>query len=279
MGSFKSISAVVRTSPERFSGTFGKPWILVNQGGIDRLQCSLLGPGAVGSFHRGQTLYCYRNFRPEERVEILDDLVGPEDLYIRLGTTSSDMWRPELILVWGWSREKGTVPLALDLGTQLKLSADKKEGVVSTQVRRVQPGDREMAIRELLLVAVTYNAPYSGTDDPIWLRVTVGGDLAANHVITDTPQTDLEINSSNVYRIPVERPFTRAELEAEESEVRLGIQGSDMWVPKKIFLFGLDAAEEPPSRVVSLVRVYDPGPLSISPTEGVSALSLPLDAP
>jgi hypothetical protein len=50
-----------------------------------------------------------------------------------------------------------------------------------------------------------------------------------------------------------------------------------MWVPKKIFLFGLDARDEPPGRVVPLVRLYDPGPLSVSPTEGVSALALPLE--
>lgn len=277
MGSFKSISAVVRTSPKRFSGTFGKPWILVNQDGVDRLQCTLLGPGAVGSMHRGQTLYCYRSFRPEEGIEIEDDLVRPDQLYMRLGTTSTDMWRPELIFVWGWSMERGTVPLALEVGAELELSADRREGVISKQIRRVEPGDRRTAIRELLLVLVTYNAPYSGTDDPIWLRVVVGDEVAVDHVITDTPQIDLEINTSNVYRVPVERPFTRAELEAGPSEMRLGIQGSDMWVPKKIFLFGLDASGEPARQVVPLVRLYDPGPLSISPTEGVSALTLPLE--
>jgi hypothetical protein len=148
----------------------------------------------------------------------------------------------------------------------------------SLDIRRVIAGAGETLIRRLLLVVVTYDAPYAGTDDPIWVRVRTDAGVAAHHVVTDTPQTDLEIDTANIYELPVEVPFTKGDLvHSDKGEIRLGIHGSDKWVPKRVLLFGLDEASSAPRSVVSLVRLSDPGPLSADPTEGVPSIVLPLD--
>ncbi len=277
MGFFASISAAIRTDRERFSGTGARPSLVVNQHGVDRLNQPLLTHTTVGELERAQSIYCLHSLRDRPQMDIEDDRIGPDDLYVRLTTNSSDVWRPELVMVWGWSRERKTVPLALDTNPRHALSLDAKEGVSSMPVRRVEVGDSEMPIERLLLVVVTYAAPYAGTDDPIWLRVTTPDGPATHHLITDTPQADLEINSANIYEVPVTRPFCRNEVESGAGEMRLGISGSDKWVPRIIMLFGLEGVAGDPNRVVSLVRLCDPGPLSTDPTEGVPSLPLPVE--
>lgn len=277
MTHFTSISAAVLTRHGRFSGTSGRPWLIVSQAGVDQLNKPMLSVGTVGRMRRGECLYYYQPLPADGGGEISDELTGPGDLYVRLATTSQDLWEPELAAVWGNSKEMGTVPLALDLDLRCGLSTDPNEGAVSLPVRRVSVGDDETAIHRLLMVVVTYDAPYAGTDDPIALRVTTPRGTAVDHMITDTPQTDLEIDTSNVYLLPVEEPFSRGELrDAESAEIRLTIHGTDKWVPKKIFLFGLGQPSEAPESVVTLVRSHDPGPLSADPREGVPSLYLPL---
>jgi hypothetical protein len=60
-------------------------------------------------------------------------------------------------------------------------------------------------------------------------------------------------------------------------EIRMGIHGSDKWVPKRVLLFGLDEESVAPHHVVPLVRLSDPGPLSADPREGVPSVVLTLD--
>ena len=156
------------------------------------------------------------------------------------------------------------------------LSTNLRKGSVSVPVRRVRLGTDETWIERLLLVVVTYDAPYAGTDDAISLRVNAGTSLV-DHVITDTPQTDLEIDTANIYEIPVDSPFRRGQLkEIEDAEIKLTLHGSDKWAPKKLFLFGLDQPSDRPDSVVPLVKLRDPGPLSANPAEGVPFIRLPV---
>lgn len=274
MGLLTSVSAAVRTRNRRRSGTRAGPWIIINQDGSDRLSESLLVPESVGSLRRGECLYYFQPLPAGDLGDLHDDRIGPGDLYVRLAMTSSDVWEPDLILVWGRSKEKGVIPLAMEVDPPFALSADGRKGLVSMPIPRVEFGAADLPIQRLLLVVVTYDAPYAGTDDPIWLRVLTPSGRAVYHVVTDTPQTDLEINTANIYEIPVERAFTKADLEG--GEITLGILGSDKWVPKKINLFGLDDPRARPKRVVPLVRLRDPGPLSADPKEGVPTISLPI---
>ncbi len=277
MGLFTSISAAIRTRHGRFSGTSGRPWIIVNQSGVDLLNAPMLSSGTVGRVRRGESLYFYQPLPGEGGLSGKDDLIEPEDLYVRLATTSSDRWEPELAIVWATSKEKGTVPLAIETDMPCRLSTNLREGSVSAPIRRVQPGDDETTIEQLLLVVVTYDAPYAGTDDPVSLRVTTPETTPVDYVIKDTPQTDLEIDTANIYEIPVDIPFRRGQLRgSEDAQIRLTIHGSDKWVPKKLFLFGLGHPAERPVTVVPLVKIRDPGPLSVNPAEGVPSINLPV---
>lgn len=275
MGQLTSISAAVRTRHGRFSGTAGPPWIIVNQSGVDLLNNPMLSSGTVGCCRRGETLYYYQPLPLEDRARGDDERIGPDDLYVRIATTSSDRWEPELMIVWATSNQKGTVPLAIEMDMANTLSANSRKGSISVPIPRTRLGTNETWIERLLLVVVTYDAPYAGTDDSISLQVQTAAGVLVDHVITDTPQTDLEIDTANIYEIPVDSPFQRGQLMREEGEVKLTLHGSDKWVPKKLFLFGLDRAERP-SSVVPLVKIRDPGPLSANPAEGVPFIKLPV---
>jgi hypothetical protein len=275
MGAFTSIAAAICTRDRRFSGGSAWPWLVINQGDADCVNQTVLPPQAVGRIKRGECLYYYETLPLEGLSDLRDDLTGPGDLYVRLVTCSSDLWEPELALVWGRSREKGIIPLALDMDLPHGLSCNKREGFPSVPIRRVSCGADDRPIHRLLLVLVTFDAPYAGTDDPISLSITTDRGPVVHHVVTDTPQTDLEIDTANIYDIPVNVPFTKGELAASEAgEMALGIRGSDKWAPKKLFLFGLDEASGQPNHVVPLARMIEPGPLSLNASEGVPAISL-----
>jgi hypothetical protein len=278
MGRFTSISAAIRTRTNKFSGTSARPWLVVNQRDCDCLNRPMLSAETVGSFQRGQSLFYYQSLPAGGMAECHDDCIGQDDMYVRLDSPSANLWEPEVVIVWGRSKEKGQVPLALELDQPLGLSTDQREGFISAPVRRVLLGDDDTMIRRLVMVVVTYDAPYAGTDDPIWVRVMTPKGRVVYHIITDTPQMDLEINSANIYEIPVETPFTRGQLRAgEPCEITLGIHGSDKWIPKKVRLFGLDDPSERPEYVVPLAGVREPGPLSADPKKGVPTISLPVD--
>lgn len=277
MGNFTSVCAAVRTSDERYSGTRKRPWLIINQGGADRLNREMLSLETVGSFKRGQSLYYYQSLPAEDLGELRDDQIGPGDLYVRLVNASRDLWRPELVFVWARSRERGIVPLALETDMSQGLSGARHEGTLSGPVRRVSAGGDDTPIRRLLMIVLTYDAPYAGTDDPIVLRISTPKRTVVNHEVTDTPQTDLEMNTANIYWLTVEHPFTRAELRQNGSEVCLRIMGSDKWVPKKVYVFGTDRISERPESVVSLARIIEPGPLSVDPSEGVPSVHLSVE--
>ncbi|UCC83315.1 MAG: hypothetical protein JSW46_20585 [Gemmatimonadota bacterium] len=278
MGAFTSITAAVRTRTGRKSGTSAFARLMIIQHGRALLDREMKSAETVGSLRRKECLYYFEALPPEAAENLTDELIGPDDLQVRLGFDEIGSWEPELALVWARSRGKGTIPLALDMGLTGTLSGDERVGVPSIDVRRVAVGAGDTLIRRLLLVVVTYDAPYAGTDDPIWVRVRTAAGVAAHHVVTDTPQTDLEIDTANIYELPVEVPFTKDDLaHSDNGEIRLGIHGSDKWVPKRVLLFGLDDASGAPRSVVSLVRLSDPGPLSADPTEGVPSIVLALD--
>jgi hypothetical protein len=100
-----------------------------------------------------------------------------------------------------------------------------------------------MVIRRLLLVLITDGSIVNGmiesddgTDNRIALQIVANDELVVQHVIPDTPQDDLEPLQANLYSIPVIVPFTRDSLGI--GAIRLSIDGTDMWLPQSLSLFG-----------------------------------------
>ena len=219
--------------------------------------------------------------------------VDPQDLNassIRIGIRGADMWRPKSVFIWGEQKDGLIVPLALNTNLQgtigiagqlvgVRLSTDAGEGKLSFAPSRVQLGDANMSIRRLLLIMTTADVDDAGTDDRIRLQITtVAGRVVVDHVLPDTSQDDLERAQANFYFAPVVSPFTRAELNADS--ISLSIQGRDAWLPRRLFLFGLSAAEgEQPSQFsVPLVHLPDwtLGTLSMDTGEGSPSVNLPV---
>jgi hypothetical protein len=60
--------------------------------------------------------------------------------------------------------------------------------------------------------------------------------------------------------------------------IRLSILGTDAWLPKTVFVFGLDTASGRPNEVVTLASVpeWELGWLSTDPSEGSASVLLQL---
>ncbi len=181
------------------------------------------------------------------------------DSSIRVAIRGSDMWRPEVIAVWGvgpvrWldAREETAVPLGIETDIETVLSTDEGEGNVSIGIRRAYVAYGDMPIQRLLMVMRTEDYKNAGTDSPIQLRIEVPGGSTTVYDIPDTPQKEQERGQANLYFVPVTSPFTWDDLDSGGS-VTLRIGGSDMWLPDSFFLFGLDEASDRPRNMVPLV--------------------------
>ena len=82
--------------------------------------------------------------------------------------------------------------------------------------------------------------------------------------------------SDNWYTLDVE-PFNKRDA-ISNGGITLSITGDDAWLPRRLFLLGLDTAEGRPSEIVPLVSVreWNLGWLSKDADEGNESVSLPL---
>ena len=84
-------------------------------------------------------------------------------------------------------------------------------------------------------------------------RLRAGGIPVLNQVIGDTLQDDRFEKSDNWYTLDV-TPFNKRNV-MSNGGITLSIIGEDAWLPRRLFLFGLDTAEGRPSEIVPLVSV------------------------
>jgi hypothetical protein len=211
---------------------------------------------------------------------------------IRLAIRGGDAWTPKSVFVWGREqRDAGeVVPLALIINLRrsvlvggvlanVTLSTDSDEGPVSFGIPRVAPGGSAMPIRGLIVAMITADQDDAGTDDLLQLKITtVDGRVVLDAPLTDTEQSDQEQGQANMYFIPVDTPFSKAEL--NERSIELSIRGDDAWLPASFFLFGL--GEELPTAFSPLVEplvhlaTWPLGAMSTDSGEGREVARLPL---
>ncbi len=229
------------------AGTDDRVVLIVNQGGVERLQHTFSNTSQDDQ-ERGQA-----NLYP---VNVARNNIVPENLdnsSIRVGLRGDDAWRPEHFFVWGQRlRDGAIIPLAIETDLGITLSTDTSEGKLSTRLRRVGTSSANMQINRLLMLMITENGEDDGTDSTIELQITSGGALVVDFDIPDTPQRDQERGQANWYFVPVTAPFTKNSL--DDRSIRLTIQGRDAWRPRSFFLFGLDDAAGRPEFLVPLVH-------------------------
>ena len=200
---------------------------------------------------------------------------------IRLGIRGDNAWGPQHVLLLGRTQpsfEPGrTVALAMETDLAHRLSSDTSEGHLTMRLRLVGAGSSATVIRRVLLLVHTAGGNDTETDNSIQLQIAAGGNLVLHQKITDTPQDDLEQYTPNWYFLDVEAPFTRGDVVSNGS-IRLSILGTDAWLPKSVFLFGLDTETGRPNEVVTLVSApeWGLGWLSADPQEGNQSIDLPV---
>jgi hypothetical protein len=195
---------------------------------------------------------------------------------VRVGIRSDDAWGPKHVLVLGHT-ERRVLALAMETDLDHWLSTDSSEGKLTMPVRLVKPGTSSTLIRRVILLVYTGSGSDVQTDDPISLQITAGGNLVLQQQIPDTTQDDLEQYTGNWYFVDAAVPFTRGDV-LSNGKIVLRIGGTDAWVPKMLFLFGLDTASGRPNEVVHLVSIpeWNLGTLSTDDDEGSSSVTLPV---
>ena len=295
------------TRPGESAGTNSAVSLLISDQGTDRLNQTFGGTSQEDQ-EPGQANLYHLNLRSDVRARWIDSstLVNGD---IRVGVLGDDAWRPLKFFLWGVSQispppGQRILPLAIETNVSTVLSTTDTGAVPSMSVRLVRTGSPTMLINELLLLVETTpesdpsvwsnlwhflrhgpsgrigdpgQPPGSeGTDSPIELRIVADGGLVVQQRIGDTSQDDLEAGQVNWYSVPVAVPFTRAAMGRDS--VRLSIDGSDLWLPNSLFLFGFDRRESRPTSVIPLVHLdsWDLGVLSTDSREGSAEVVLPL---
>jgi hypothetical protein len=194
------------------------------------------------------------------------------------------MWAPEDVLLIGPEADTGNyIPLAGEWDIDdTRLSTDSTDASPSARLtmplRLVRPGNIGTVIRRVSLIVKTAGDDDAGSENPIKLEITAGGTTVLNQEIGDTNQDDRGEEYDNRYTLDV-NPFNKRDV-MSNGGITLSITGDDgdAWLPRWLFLFGLDTAEGRPTEMVPLYgkRQWDFGWLSTDTTEGQPSVNLPL---
>ena len=196
---------------------------------------------------------------------------------IRLGIRGDDAWAPEHVFLIGRTQPSFTpgqiLPLAMETDISSVLSSDSDEGRLTLRLRLVGQGNAATSIQRVLLLIYTDAGNNVETESSIELQIGASSGIVVSGTITD----DMNQLTAHWYFLDVEAPFTQADMVANGS-IRLRILGTDAWLPKTVFVFGLDTASGRPNEVVTLASVpdWDLGWLSTDPHEGSASVLLPL---
>lgn len=285
------------TGGRRFSGTDESIVLIVNTGGDRMDQVHHTFPDTPQEDLERNQANIYEVAQDQIDWVLGSDTVDTGALNtssVRIATRGSNAWRPKSVFVWGREqRDDGVVvPLSLvvDLDRSLswegtlanvELSTDADEGPESIGLPPVAPGGPTMPIQGLIVGMITADEDDAGTDGLLHLRITtVAGLTVVDADLVDTDQDDQERGQANIYFIPVDTPFTKAELDFRSIELSITKDGDDAWLGSSFFLFGL--GDPLPTYFSPLVEplvclaTWDLGWLSTDPDEGRDSHKLPL---
>jgi hypothetical protein len=249
------------------AGSSDNPVLIVNDDGEEKVHYTVWGPGGAGVAGMQVVAKPFPAF----------DVAALTNSSVRVGLRGDDQWQPELLFVFGEDSSGGPIPIALGLDIQTKLSTDAAEGNISLPLRKVRTMEGKEIIEQLLIIIRTDNDDYSGTDSPVAFDlVTNFGATPTTQIVSipETPQEDLEEYVTNVYLMPLAPLITKERL----SEIRVRIDGDDMWLPKQMFIFGIGNKTSNTAPAIPLVYQsnWSFGPLSTDSSEGKSSIVLPI---
>jgi hypothetical protein len=195
---------------------------------------------------------------------------------IRLGLRGDDAWGPQNAMVIGRTLPAftpgRTVALALETDIQRWLSSDSPEGRLSMPLRLVGEGTPATLIHRVIVLLQTAEDVDAETKDRVQFEIVAGGGI----VMQERIDRDLLPQAAHWLTFDAATPFTRADLVAN-GRIRISLLGNDEWLPKTMFVFGLDTPSGRPDNVVTLSSVpeWNLGWLSADPQQGAPAVDLP----
>ncbi len=208
----------------------------------------------------------------KETLEAPFDTTALTNSSIRLGIRSDDAWAPHHAILLG-SAQRQVIALAMETEIDHWLSTDTTEGKLSIPMRLVGQGDSNTQIRRILVLAYTESGDDAGTEHPVQIQITAGGNLVLQH----SAQGGFGEYTGNLYMVDAAAPFTKSQMQ-QNGGIRVSVLGKDAWIPKSLFVYGLDTATGRPNNVVHLASVpeWTFGALSADVSEGKPSVALPV---
>lgn len=276
MAAIDDVWLAALTKDEDDAGSGNRFNLTVNVDGADvfvhdfTLGWNLPGQGAYG-LGRGQA--GLEQARPPATFDS-DKLTNSS---VRLGIRGDNAWAPKHVMVIGRAQPGftpgGFLALAMEMDIERWLSADHEEGRLTMPVRRIGAGTSSTIVRRVLLLVYTGQGSDVDTESDIKLQIAASGQLMLDQKVTH----DFRKVRAHWHFLEVERPFTRADV-MSKGGIQLGILGTDAWLPRTVFVFGLDTEEGRPGEVVTLSAIpeWNLGWLSTDPSEGLASVPLPV---
>jgi hypothetical protein len=257
--------------------------VSINIDGTDIVSSHTIRWGVLpdNTIHRGRGSLLMVPYGMEQPISF--DSASLTNSSVRVGITGDNMWAPEHILLIGPEANSGRyIPLAIEWDINTRLSTDPGDtsdysAKLTIPIRRVGLGSMTTVIRRVLFLVVTSQVDDAGSEDPIVLEITAGGNPVLNQEIPSEFGERFE-KSHNWYTLDVLDPFNKRDVMANGG-ITLSIKGEDAWLPRHMYVFGLDTLNGRPSQIVPLVSVTESnlGWLSENLGEGQPYIPLPVN--
>lgn len=275
MGLLSRLWVAMRTQDIDDADTDDSLVLIINEDGVDKLHHTFPDTSQSDQDQGLPNLY---------QVDVGGKNIRSENLTnssIRMAIRGSDLWHPQLVLVWGEESPGGPViPLGLEVDIEKGISTELDDGNTSFPLRRIGALGNDTKLKQIMIALTTAKGEETGTDNQVEIELSFAGQPKWVHNFGDLESKEAGLGFFPEFQFDGGPEPTRNTLES----VSLRITGDDAWSPGSFFVFALEetyfpgAGSRRPAAILPLVQIprWEVGPLSTDPTEGSETVSLPL---
>ena len=274
MGLLSRLWVAMRTQNIKDADTDDSLVLIINEDGIDKLHYTFPDTSQSDQDKGRANLYLVDVEGKDIQSENLTDSS------MRMAIRGSDLWHPQLVLVWGEESPGGPViPLGLEVDIEKGISTDLDLNT-SFPLRRIGALSNDTKLKQVVCALTTAKGNDAGTDNQVEIELSFAGQPKWTHNFGGLERKEAGLGFFPEFEFEEGPEPTRNTLQS----VSLKINGDDAWSPGSFFLFALEDAFFPgvgsrrPRRIMPLVQIprWELGPLSKDPSEGSESVSLPL---
>src|SRR5215213_5521606 len=154
--------------------------LIINDDGVDKLHHTFPDTSQSDQDKGKPNLY---------QVDVEGRNIRSENLTnssIRMAIRGSDLWHPQLVLLWGEESPGGPViPLGLEVDIEKGISTDLDDGNTSFPLRRIGTLSNDTKLKQVMCALTTAKGDHTGTDNQVEIELSFGGQTKWVHRFGD----------------------------------------------------------------------------------------------